>query len=75
MLNFKWAIDRKQTDEFCVLIEDYDDDVIYDVSFECIWRTTVRSSETTSIDSPSSKLKEIRVEKAAKINETVDVYL
>jgi len=50
---------------------------MFDVSFERIRTpiTTVRSSTTASIASPSSKLKKIRVEKGAKINEEVDMYL
>jgi len=59
----------------CVLIEDYDDDVVFAVSFERIRTTTVESSRTTSADSQISKLKEIRVEKGAKINLAVDNYL
>jgi len=43
MLNIQWAIDRKQTDECCVLIEDYDDDIMFDKSFESIRSTTVKS--------------------------------
>jgi len=77
LLNIQWALGREQTDECCVLIEDYDDDVMFDVSFERMRTpiTTVRSSTTASTDSPSCKLKVIRVEKGAKINEEVDVYL
>ena len=50
---------------------------MFDVSFERMRTpiTTVRSSTTASTDSPSCKLKVIRVEKGAKINEEVDVYL
>jgi len=36
---------------------------------------TVRSSTNTSTDSAGSKLKKIRVEEEAKINEEVDTYL
>ena len=69
-------MDRKQADECCVFIDYYDDDVMIDISFERIhtplW--TVRSS-TATMDSPSSKWKEIRLKKGVNINEEVDVYI
>jgi len=54
-----------------------DDDAMFEVSFERIHTPvlTVRSSTKISTDSPGSKLKKIRVEEEAKINEEVDTYL
>jgi len=60
-----------------VLLSEDDDDAMLDVPFERIHTPTrtVRSSTNTSTDSPGSKLKKIRVEEEAKINEEVDTYL
>ena len=60
-----------------LLSEEDDDDAMFEVPFERIHTPTptVRSSTNTSTDSPGSKLKKIRVEEEAKINEEVDTYL
>ena len=75
MLNIQWAIDRKPADECYALIEDCDDDLMFNVSFERVNThiTSIRSSTATFIDSPSSKLIEILVNKGAMINEEEDV--
>ena len=74
-MNIQWAIDRKPVDECYALIEDFDDDIMFNVSFEHVnpHLTSIRSSTATFTDSPSSKLKEILVNKGAMINEEVDV--
>ena len=53
----EYSMSNWQTDECCILIEDYDDDGMFDVSFERILTpiSTFRGSTTTSIASPSSK--------------------
>jgi len=58
-----------------ILSEEDDDDAMFEVPFERIHTPTptFRSSTKTYIDSPGSKLKKIRVEEEAKINEEVDV--
>ena len=74
MLNIQWAIGRKPADECYALIEDCDDDIMFNVSFEHVntHLTSIRSSTATFTDSPSSKLKEILVNKRAMINEEED---
>jgi len=59
-----------------LLSEDYDDPM-FDVSFERIFTPIpkARSSTKAYTDSPGFKLKKIRVEEEAKINEEVDAYL
>ena len=75
MLNIQWAIDRKPSDECYALIDHCDDDIMFNVSFERINThiTSIRSSTATFTDSPSSKLKEILVNKGAMINQEKDV--
>ena len=53
---------------------DCDDDIMFNVSFEHVntHLTSIRSSTATFTDSPSSKLKEILVNKRAMINEEED---
>ena len=60
-----------------VLFSEEEDDDVFDVSFEPI-RTPIptgRSSTTNFTNSLGSKLKKIRLEEEAKINEEVDAYL
>ena len=75
MLNIHWAIDRKPVDACYVLIEDCDDDLTFNVSFQRVNThiTSIRSSTATFTDSPNSKLIEILVNKGAMINEEEDV--
>ena len=75
MLNIQWAIDKKPADECYALIEHCDDDIMSYVSFERVNSniTSIRSSTATFTDSPSSKLKEILVNKGAMIKEEEDV--
>ena len=64
----------KPTDECCVLIEDCDDDIsLFERVYTHTHITSIRSSTATFTDSPSSKLKEILVNKGAMINEEKDV--
>ena len=54
-----------------------DDEAMFEVPLERLHTPTptVRSSTNSSTDSPGSRLKKIRVEEEAKINEEVDTYL
>ncbi len=58
LLIIQWAIDRKPADECYALIEDCDDDIMFNVSFVRVNThiTSIRNSTTTFTDSPSSKL-------------------
>ena len=65
----------KPADKCCVLIEDCNDDIMFNISFECVNThiSSIRSSTAPFTDSPISKLKEILVNKGAMSNEEEDV--
>ena len=75
LLIIQWAIDRKPADECYALIENCDDGVMFNVTFERVnvHITSIRSSTATFTDSPNSKLIEILVNKGAMINQEKDV--
>ena len=54
--------------------DDEDDEAMFEVPLARL-HTPTRSSANSSTDSPASRLKKIRVEEEAKINEEVDTYL
>ncbi len=65
----------KPADKYCVLIEDCNDDIMFNISFERVNThiSSIRSLTATFTDSPISKLKEILVNKGAMSNEEEDV--